>query len=173
MKKHCEIALNSLILSTYELYAIVCFYLFLGKPQITNKSDIIYAASETAVKLNVSYFSNDGTEPVTHWFKVVNDTKVQINSTQGRIHYKTIPHDVQVLYYHVKIIQAGYMTQLLIQDIQAEDFVEYEVEIVNSLDMVSHQSVLKARGKLCGRLNCFPSYVRNRAQNKSFSTKNY
>ena len=133
------------------------FYLSPGKPHITDKADIIYAASETTVMLNVSYFSNDGTEPVAHWFKIVNDSKIQINNAQGRFQYETLQHAVEVLYYNVKILQFGYMTQLLIKDIQSEDFVEYEVEITNSLNMVSHRSMLKARGEFYKKLKYVPS----------------
>ena len=140
------------------------FNLFPGKPHITNKTDVIYAASEHAIKLNVSYFSNDRTEPTAQWFKIVNDTKEDISS-QGRFHNENLQLDVQVLYYNVKITQAGYMTQLCIEDIQSEDFAEYEVEIKNSLSMVSHRSMLKARGRFCKKLEFISSYVRNRAQN--------
>ena len=118
-------------------------------PSISEKSDVVYAFAESAIILNVSFFSNDGTTPTEQWFKIVNDTKLEIGNTVERFRYGTTQQDVEVPYYTVKIIQPGYLTQLFIDSINADDFGEYVVEITNSIDTVQHRTMLKARGKLC------------------------
>ena len=117
-------------------------------PSITEKNDVIYASVNTAIILNVSFFSNDGATPTAKWFKIVNETKLAIWKTDEGFQYGTTQHDVEVLYHTVKIIQTGYLTQLFIDSINTDDFVEYAVEITNSIGNVYHNTMLKARGKL-------------------------
>ena len=117
-------------------------------PSITRKSDVVYASADTAIILNVSFFSNDGTTPTEKWFKVVNDTKLEINNADERFQYRTTQQDVEVLYHTIKIIQPGYVTQLFIENITAEDFLEYVVEISNNIGTVYHHTMLNARGRL-------------------------
>ena len=121
---------------------------FSGKPYISDSKKIIDVPVGGNISLNVSFYSNDGSQPAIKWFAVMNDLELELSYSQEQIfRISTFPDSVHVLYYETDVQEQGTTTQLIIDHVKAEDFMTYKVIISNTIGTVNHKVVLAARGK--------------------------
>ena len=131
----------------YSIYHIpLC--LFLGKPYISDSKTIIDVPVGGNVSLNVSFYSNDGSEPVIKWVTVMNNSELEVSKSQEEgYHISTFADDVLVSYYGTDVMEPGNTTRLTIDNVKAEDFKSYIVKIENTIGTMNHTVVLAARGE--------------------------
>ena len=100
------------------------------------------------VKMNVSFYANDGTEPGISWFKVMNDSQSEVRiSRDQRHHISTFDEYVLVSYYNTYIMERGKTTQLSIFNVKAEDLTVYKVKINNTIGTTDYTVTLVPNGK--------------------------
>lgn len=117
-----------------------------GEPQIFPMDSRIAAAIGSSIKLSTSFYSNDNINPVVSWFKVDNDTKVEITNDTEKYSFDFFETSVKVLFYSKEIQLGGNKTQLEIIDIKPSDFGTYQIQINNSVGTNSTMFVVVSKG---------------------------
>ena len=114
-----------------------------GKPFITNAETIMAVAVGADININVSFYSNDKTEPRVKWYSLINESRIAIRNILGDMfNIDTFEDEVHVLYHNKMVIQQGFTTQLALRDIKSTDLTKYEVEIINSIGVAFHSVTL-------------------------------
>ena len=129
-------------------FGLLVLCLFLGKPYISDPKTIIDVPVGGNVSLNVSFYSNDGSEPGIKWVTVMNDSELEVSDFQkDGYHISTFADYVLVSYYGTDVVEPGNTTQLTIDNVKADDFKAYTVIIKNTIGTMNHTVVLAARGE--------------------------
>ena len=122
--------------------------LFLGKPYIVSSKKSIDVLVGDTVRVNVSFYSNDGSQPGISWFKVMNDSKSEVLiSHEERHHISTFDEDVLLSYYDTDILQRGTTTQLSINNVKSDDFMAFKVKINNTIGTADYTVTLVQIGQ--------------------------
>lgn len=113
----------------------------------SRKLDVTAAVLDNST-MEVSFYSNDGTDPAVQWYKIENGAAQEISNNSSRMFHKTKPDQVFVNFYNVSFLQTGNKSHLFIQNVSVDDFSEYEVIITNTMGPTVTKLQLNPQGKI-------------------------
>ena len=115
----------------------------------------IAADEHDNVAVNVTFYSNDGTEPLVAWWRKDKESKIQIQNRENKYTAETFKTTVYVKFYLKTIQQPGYLSQLLISNISDSDFATYQIEVFNSVGIVTSDITISPTGNcICAFAFC-------------------
>ena len=118
----------------------------LGKPQIIVLKKHIPASIGDFLQLNVTFCSNDNTDPSVAWYRINGTSSTKIQNGTGSYVYQTTDTEVSVSCYSTVSRQSGYVTILTVANVKTFHFAKFSVQINNSLGSAEAEIIVSPRG---------------------------